>query len=354
MEQANTQKKCQNCNTLLTQHNIYCPNCGQKYVNKLVSLRLLLIDFFLNISSLDSKFVRTLSAIFIPSHLTKAYFEGKHERYISPVKFLLIILFFFVAMISYTFNQDDATKKISNSFLSNFYNKKLEYKLDSLKQSTLQQFNNDPKVASALDTFLRSAFPKHTEVVQDTIDFNVTFAKDKQFKISAIELLENTPEAIAEQYSSNIYLLKIAIKQSVKIFQTFAYSSKSIFEYLIKQITPLLLLMIPAYALFLKLLYLRKKRYYVEHLVFNMHINTFIILIFSLALLLFAFFPTEIWIGNILTLVMTAYIIISMKQFYQQSWIKTIFKAFIGIIGYFFTLILVSIIMLAISFILFQ
>lgn len=111
--------------------------------------------------------------------------------------------------------------------------------------------------------------------------------------------------------------------------------------------------MIPVYALFLKLLYIRRKRYYIEHLVFNMHIHTFIILIFNLALLLFTFFSTETWIGSILTLGMTAYIIISMKQFYQQSWRKTIFKAFIGMIGYFFTLILVAVITLTISLVLF-
>lgn len=318
-----------------------------------MSLRLLLVELFSNIFNLDSKLLRTLKAIFLPSHLTKAYFEGKHQRYISPVRFLLIMLFFFVAIAGYVLNQENTTRRISNSFLSSFYNKKLEHKLDSLKINTLQQFNNDPKVASTLDTFLHNAFPKQTEAIQDTVDFTIAFSEKKQFKISRVELLESTPEAIAERYGSDIYLLKIALKQGVKIVQTFAYSSKSIFEYLIKQITPLFLLMIPVYALFLKLLYIRRKRYYIEHLVFNMHIHTFIILIFNLALLLFTFFSTETWIGSILTLGMTAYIIISMKQFYQQSWRKTIFKAFIGMIGYFFTLILVAVITLTISLVLF-
>lgn len=204
-----------------------------------MSLRLLLVELFSNIFNLDSKLLRTLKAIFLPSHLTKAYFEGKHQRYISPVRFLLIMLFFFVAIAGYVLNQENTTRRISNSFLSSFYNKKLEHKLDSLKINTLQQFNNDPKVASTLDTFLHNAFPKQTEAIQDTVDFTIAFSEKKQFKISRVELLESTPEAIAERYGSDIYLLKIALKQGVKIVQTFAYSSKSIFEYLIKQITPL-------------------------------------------------------------------------------------------------------------------
>lgn len=93
MEQ-DSQKQCQNCQSFSPSHSKFCSYCGQKYVRRLVSLQALLGELLQNILNIGSKLIRTLGALFLPGKLTTAYFNGQHQRYITPIRLLLLVLFF--------------------------------------------------------------------------------------------------------------------------------------------------------------------------------------------------------------------------------------------------------------------
>ena len=88
---------CKNCDTKIV--GIYCHNCGEKilrkedfYVSQYIG------GFFSNLTNLDSKFFRTLKAFLVhPGQLSRDYFRGLREPYLSPVQFFLIVtVLFFV------------------------------------------------------------------------------------------------------------------------------------------------------------------------------------------------------------------------------------------------------------------
>lgn len=94
----------------------------------------------------------------------------------------------------------------------------------------------------------------------------------------------------------------------------------------------LLFVSLPLYALFLKILYIRRRQfYYVDHGIFLVHlyIFTFIILLVFFALLKLSEFTNWGWIGYIQTgliLYGIFYALKAMYNFYGQRWGRTIFK----------------------------
>lgn len=87
--------------------------------------------------------------------------------------------------------------------------------------------------------------------------------------------------------------------------------------------------LLPVYAFAFKLLYIRRKNYYVDHLVYTLHLQSFVYLAFCIIV----FFPLYLlpaareWFDIVLIIVSFVYMIISLRFLYMQSWIKTIVKA---------------------------
>jgi len=108
--------------------------------------------------------------------------------------------------------------------------------------------------------------------------------------------------------------------QNIRILKA---ADKLVF-YLIGNTLWMMLIMMPMLALVLKLLYIRRKFYYFEHLVFSFHTHTFAFLLLALLLILNNFLPD--WIFAWGTLGLAVYLYLAMKRFYGQSWMKTLVK----------------------------
>ena len=120
---------------------------------------------------------------------------------------------------------------------------------------------------------------------------------------------------------------------------------------IIDNIPIMMILLLPIYALFLKLVYFRQNRLYAEHLIFAIHIHTIlyflgiIVLLMSLWFNIKLYFPAWIYI--------TIYAIIMFQRVYKQHWFKTLIK--MGILGimYFFTILIAASFEVLISLLLF-
>ncbi|MDO6740195.1 MULTISPECIES: hypothetical protein [Polaribacter] len=85
-----------------------------------------------------------------------------------------------------------------------------------------------------------------------------------------------------------------------------------------------LFILLPFFTLFLKFFYIRRKFGYIDHLIFVFHIQTVFFMLFAIFFLLkICGLKPELWIFTILFLL---YLIIAMKKFYQQGYIKTFMK----------------------------
>lgn len=89
-------------------------------------------------------------------------------------------------------------------------------------------------------------------------------------------------------------------------------------------------LLLPLFALLLKLLYIRRGKLYIQHLIFALHIHAFIFLTFALSTgLLVSDIPSLQTVGGWLTLVPLVYVYFAMQHVYGQGWIKTAVKMFV-------------------------
>ena len=85
-----------------------------------------------------------------------------------------------------------------------------------------------------------------------------------------------------------------------------------------------LFIFLPFFTLFLRFFYIRRKFTYIDHLIFVFHVQTVFFMLFSIFLILkLCFLEPSLWIFAILFLM---YLIIAMKKFYEQGYIKTFLK----------------------------
>ena len=127
-----------------------------------------------------------------------------------------------------------------------------------------------------------------------------------------------------------------------------AASAKSLFS---TGLPFLLLLQLPLFAAWMRLMYFRQQRLYVEHLVFLLHTHTFFFLLIgclffadAAAQTFGARFPST---GRdvaeaILLLVIGAYNLLAYRRFYGQTWGKTLIKGWFLLQGYAFLLLFTS------------
>jgi hypothetical protein len=120
------------------------------------------------------------------------------------------------------------------------------------------------------------------------------------------------------------------VRKFIIINQRIKQKDKSIIPSFVEEfkgnLPNLLILLLPFFALILKILYIKKNFFYVEHLVLSIHLHCF-------AFLLFIFFIIAKWIlpgviddMSIPFLILLLYVYLSLKNIFKQSWIKTFVK----------------------------
>lgn len=107
----------------------------------------------------------------------------------------------------------------------------------------------------------------------------------------------------------------------------------------------------PVCALLLKGLYWRSKRYYIEHLIFSVHLHTwgFLVLMvswgyFGLSGMMTTWLPR--WLALTLLGWMAWYLLTAFRVVYRQGWVATILKAMLLGGLYFFALLLLMLVIM--------
>lgn len=134
--------------------------------------------------------------------------------------------------------------------------------------------------------------------------------------------------------TSRGFLARMALNSAVDLM----HDPDAFTERIIGNLSIAMFFLLPVYALMLAVLYWRKKRYYIEHLVFGMHVHSFMFMIVTL-MLIASITPMgaagQGWTQGILGLVVVAYPIIALRRFYGNGWFVTLVKAFVLGILYF-------------------
>lgn len=326
-EEVNT---CLNCRRPLPAEMVYCPHCGQQRVKKLLSLRELIADLVSSFFNLESRLWRTLAEMVIPGKLTESYFQGRRARLLTPFRIFFIVAVAHFAILAVRIHGNN------RAFLERFeleqqkgaYAKQYAARLDTLIGETQAAF---PQAKKALDTLRAKNQPRKSTTLDG--HFSIMTLKNGQLSpgipIEFEDLITLPRESMLEKYALSDPFSRL----QVQVIQRMLQNPDSFVQFLLSKLIWLAIFLVPALAIVLQLLYLRRKRYFVEHLVFSLHYHT---LAFALMGLFFQFsFHRPEFLGWFLLLIFL-YGLLAIKRFYAQGWRKTFLKFTILHIFYFF------------------
>ncbi len=319
-------KTCPNCEAIIPEQAVYCQVCGQKYTDGKIPLLDILRDFVEAVFNIDSSAYRTLWAIFVPGRLTTEFFRGRHKKFAPPLRLFILMAIFHLGVLAYLSNKhfrpqlEEMTQK---NYLQSYHGQ-YEQELDSIQDQVTRIFDGNRTVVAAMDSI--DVRIKRTE--RDSSGFGYfdirTWPKleTRPLNYATNDLFAMETDDFLDKYGVEGLINRVQVRQFVRLRK----DPYEFAQFVLGQFTWMVLLMMPAIALILKLLYIRRNRYFVEHLVFGFHYHAFAFLVLSIGMLIDQKLGPFTGIGMLLTLV---YLYIAMIRFYGQGWFKTLVKFFI-------------------------
>lgn len=325
---------CKNCTHPILTSVKYCSNCGQKNTDGRISLTSFFSVFFSVVFNLESKFFQTMGHIFIPGKLTVEYFKGKHKRYFHPVRLFIVSALFLIAAIGSQMTEDLMLINMHNRVENQVRINKFLMDMDTVAQQTLEKFPNNTSLAPAFDT-LHEDLKERTLDREDSINMNsFIFGHgfvNLDFSISNEDYLNLNSEELIDKYKVTGRLERFVFKRKVKLSK----DNGNFAPFLLGNSLWIILLMMPFLSLILKVLYLRRDYYFVEHLVFSFHTHSFAFLLFAIIGFLF-FLGAPNWLVGIGFLVLFLYLYKALRKVYGQGRFKTLVKLLFANAIYFF------------------
>ncbi len=313
---------CLNCGVAAT--GKFCAECGQENEDQTVTMKLLARDLLSDVASFDSKLLRTLVPLVIrPGFLTNEYNSGKRVCYLSPFKLYLTlsVLFFLVLPLTHQASLMNAntlasapraaTQVQANQVQANQVQANQDYQE---AQADLKDAQDDAPVLA--DAPSLKIAPEHGRAMLSIgkSSYDLTHLPTT---VAAYNAQQQDPRHMPDPK-----LVQYLKRQIIKVKQ----NPKSLSDALLDYIPKMMFLLLPAFALSLKLIYLRSKRFYIEHLVFSLHLHAFLFLLLTLSLLLDLALPRAAAALPAAVLAAVLYPYFAMCVVYKQSWGKTFVK----------------------------
>jgi hypothetical protein len=375
-----------NCGTHVIGH--FCHNCGQENIEPKESVWHLVSHFFQDITHFDGKFFTSLKDLIIkPGFLSSEYVIGRRVRYLNPIRMYLFTsaIFFLIFFSLYsideksfsigdingkTFGQIKQMDSVSFAeFTSELNNGKslgkedFKTKVDSMDATTfalLSKKIKDNKVFSrqevkasvdTMDSIKVSAFTKKVTkgLPLSRAEFTSTF---NNFSIAPgnYRSKKEYDSLLQAGVKKHNWFERQLVYKNIELKEKYSSDAKLIIRALLNKfmhlIPQILFVLLPLFALILKLVYTRRKQfYYVDHVIFTLHLYIFI---FLMMLLTFGFGKLKSllnwnwlsFVSVIFVLSIFFYFYKALRNFYKQRRAKTIFKYFILLLMFFFTTVL--------------
>jgi hypothetical protein len=316
---------CENCGAQL--HGHWCAQCGQPAIDYRRSFRHVIVDLLNEFLNWDSKFFRTLALLLVrPWKLTNDFLAGHRVRYVHPLRLYLLasILFFFAV------NYWAKSIHLQPGKLTSENRAEIEAALDTQKltpeqrakvEQALNMANMPPEVAAIMAAKRKDTTPEETATPQATPTSKATatplvdFGPTKNRSTPVEKWIETRAKEKIGEHGTNLQLF-------VKT--------------LISNLPYMMLCCIPLFALVLKILYIRRHIFYIDHLIYALHIHSFayvatiLIILTTIGLNRVAAGEFAGWIIAVLWLTFAVQIFLSIRRVYRQSWFVSIFKFIFG------------------------
>lgn len=344
------EKICLNCNAEI--YGRYCHVCGQENIEPKDKFWHLVTHFVYDIIHFDGKFFSTSKfLLFRPGYLSLEYMRGRRADFLHPIRmYVFVSAFFFLLFLSFFQKHDEGEDNGSASEIQAAadYNgdasAKSVIKYLEEKRSGLVQARNvemlPEKTKKKLDKKIAEADSDIVRVQRDSIYKSKILAaqldNDDDERYKTIAEYE-AAQAKKKPDDRDNWLEQSITKKNIALHRRYT-TSESRNEYLREKfwhsLPQLLFISLPFVALVLQLLYIRERKqiYYVNHVIYTVHLYCAVFILLFLTFVLGAIQDSAQWLHwfwmlkTCVWLYMVYYLYQSLRTFYKQGAGKTIAK----------------------------
>ena len=330
---------CQNCGAELT--GPHCAQCGQAAIDYRRSFRHVIVDVLDSFLNWDSKFFATIGLLIVkPWRLTNEFLSGKRVRYLHPLRLYLLasILFFFA--VNYgakglRLEPGKISEKNRTAIAATVAEKRdeIEAEFDKENLSTEER----KKAQDALD-YLTKPSPAATAAAEQQPSPTITpTASPPEPGKRTYGAVDERPFLVfdADTKSSTPFERWLETRAKEKMGEHGTKMGLFIAT-LFSNLPYMMLCCIPLFAFVLKVLYIRRHIFYIDHLIYALHIHTFlytgVMLIVLATMGLNRIAPPTLagWIIALLWILFVVQIFLSIRRVYRQGWFMSTLKFFVG------------------------
>ena len=360
---------CENCGAELQGH--WCAKCGQPAIDYRRSFRYVIADLLNEFLNWDSKFFATIALLLTrPWKLTNKFLAGHRVRYVHPLRLYLLasILFFFAATYgikSAHLQPLDLSPSTRAEIRSELMKENLSPEVQQKIEEALGGKPVSPEKRAALEQQLKNeSLPKEArDAIQQRLDYGDPTPLDARAKLE--EAMKDLPPEVRAKVQESFKkaqdkaiifeadkdekpndMPKWLEKRAREKFGEHGTNIQLFLVTLISNLPYMMLACIPLFACVLKLLYVRRRIFYIDHLVYALHIHAFafvgIILLVLATIGLNRVAPGAVagWMITLLWIVFLVQIFLSIRRVYRQGRFISLFKFLFG--GFLYLIVLVA------------
>lgn len=319
--------ECTNCGAPIT--DTYCGACGQCAANRVVPLWQVANELLEDLFDLDLRILRTLPTFFFrPGRLTVEYVQGRRRRYIRPLRLYLFSSFLLFTVLAFT--SLDGLSFMSPPFTEDAQVDvtAAQAELETLRAGLAGRAATDapgdsatasPLRSGSLDDTKRAELQRVDDALAAVGSLLAPPASAAGDSADAVRAGPPTPQAQPPP-PKLVRLLRDPGAFVAKMLDRGPY---------------LMFFLVPTFALLLKGLYLRRRRLYLEHLIFALHVHALAFIAFALSVALGALGAgTALQLDWWLAVSPFGYLLLAMRHVYGQSLLATVGKALALLVAY--------------------
>lgn len=295
---------CKNCEQIFDASYSFCPYCSQEAGDNL-TLKVLFHNTISNYFCVDARFFKSfVPLMFKPGLLPKRFVGGKRMLYLHPAQFYLFVSVVFFFLFSFVVSKQE--QEMSKVWNSAFDSK--ETKMTPPESIATEEISGPDKTID-----IGNGNTINIGSGKSELDSLIAINAPEEQVLKSMGYAEGDSKFKHKLYSQ---ALKVYKRRGSGILQGF-YNSIPIATFIL----------LPIFALLLKLFYFRKGRF-AHHLVFAFYFFSFMFIVFSLLLIAGFIWPTiPGWLVSLILLSTFFYLWFGVKRFYGQKLLVSYFKS---------------------------
>jgi len=353
--------RCDNCETPLV--GAYCHICGQHAHNPLRSFRHAVEDVFESFWHLDGRIFRTLRDLLAPGRVAKNYVDGRRVAYVPPLRLFVILslLTFFIGKLTLhiepgavdvevtptaqgvaTAENPSGSVQVDTSGIEAATTPEAVLEARDAQLADMQEARSIPVVGTVVDAYASEAEAALLASARKRMQaIGASPAQVAAAGDPATAQLGKQPPAVPDPSDGVMSgWLQGKVERMQRNTEDIRKDPNKMVPLFLGALPGALFVLVPLFALCLKLLYLGSGRGYLEHLVVALYSHCFMLLALLLSFVLVGLQSLSglpAWLGRLasiaaavdLGLVVPAYLLVMQKRVYAQGWLLTLLKYFV-------------------------